>query len=312
MLFAMNILNDILDTLGLKATIYFRTDFSSPWAITVPDFESAARFHLVIQGSCYVRFPSSDSYQLNAGDMIIIPKGQTHIISDQPNRPSETLESVLSENPLSHNEVLILGDADPTASTQMLCGHFMFSKGADHPILHALPQHVMATNSTRAENPWLDDVLRLITRRAFSSELSSPASLRRLSEVVFIELLQIGINRSPELKSIISGLHDKQIGHALKLIHDDPSYAWSVNELAKQVAMSRSRFAERFSNLLGVGPMTYLIEWRLQKALKLMSESQQSIQRIAQETGYQSAAAFTRAFSTKFGIPPKQYRQQAN
>ncbi len=306
----MNILNDVLDTLDLKATIYFRTDFSEPWAITVPELENAARFHLVMQGRCHVRFPSGDQQVLNPGDMILIPKGRSHIISDSADRPATRLEQVLEQNALQNNEILTIGEGDPTAATQMLCGHFMFREGADHPLLRALPEQIMATSATRAEQPWLDDILRLITRHVFSADISSPATIRRLSEVVFIELLRIGIKRSPELMSIISGLQDQQISQALELMHQDPAYPWTVGKLAGKVAMSRSRFAERFSRLLGIGPMAYLTEWRLQKALVLVNQSQRSIQQIAQLTGYQSAAAFTRAFAGKFGASPKRYRHK--
>ncbi len=307
----MNILDDVLDTLDLKATIYFRTDFSEPWAVTVPELENAARFHLVMQGRCHVRFPSGDNQLLSPGDMILIPKGRSHILSDTADRPSDTLEDVLAKNNSAENGVLAIGEGDQTAATQMLCGHFMFREGADHPLLRSLPEQIMVTNATRAEQPWLDDVLRLITRHAFSGEVNSATALRRLSEVVFIELLRYGIKRSPELMSIISGLQDQQISRALRLMHRDPAYPWTVSKLAGRVAMSRSRFAERFSNLMGIGPMAYLTEWRLQKALVLVNQSQRSIQQIAQQTGYQSAAAFTRAFAGKFGLSPKRYRRKA-
>ncbi len=205
--------------------------------------------------------------------------------------------------------VLAVGDGDPAASTQLVCGHFTFRTGADHPILRALPEFLVISNAARAREPWLDDVLRLVVRRVFADGAGSAAAVTRLSEVVFIELLRAGIGVDGELRSVLEAFRDRQIGRALQLMHAEPARSWTVESLAAAVGMSRSRFAERFSELMETGPMAYLADWRLQKALSMLDDPRASVQQIAGQAGYRSPAAFTRAFAARFGLPPTEYRK---
>ncbi len=305
----MDVLNDILDTLNLRGVLYFRTNFSPPWAVTVPDLAEAARFHLVVQGGCWVEFPSGDSVRLGTGDIVLIPRGRSHVVADGPGRAAPPLERVLEEAGYRGDGVLAVGSGDSQSATQLICGHFSFRSGADHPLLRALPEYLVTTSAVRAREPWLDETLRLVARRVFCDEIGSAASVTRLSEIVFIELLRVGIDQSAGLKSIIQAFRDRQIGRALDIIHADPASGWTVESLAAEVGMSRSRFAERFSDLLGMGPMAYLTDWRLQKALSLLDDTRRSVQQVATQIGYQSPAAFTRAFAGKFGQPPTEYRR---
>lgn len=305
----MDILNDILDTLKLKGVLYFRTDFSGQWGTTVPQYEQAARFHYVIQGTCHVEFPSGEQLVLSPGDLLLIPRGRMHILSDAAGRDAPPLEQVLEAVGYDGEGVLTVGPLDENASTQMVCGHFNFRSGADHAVLRALPDYLLTTSAMRAREPWLDDLLRLVSQRVFSHALGSQAAVTRLSEIIFIELLRIGIVRSDRLRSVLEGFTDPHIGKALELIHAKPSMPWTVETLANKVGMSRSRFAERFRMLMQTGPMAYLSEWRLQKALALLEDSKASIQQVAGHAGYQSPAAFTRAFTGKFGLSPRDYRR---
>ncbi|GHD61993.1 AraC family transcriptional regulator [Thalassobaculum fulvum] len=308
----MDVLDDILDTLNLRGAFYYRTDFSPPWAVTVPDLRQAARFHLVVQGSCHVAFPSGASIELGPGDLVLIPRGRSHVIADRSGRDAPPLETVLSAVGYDGEGVLAVGDGDPAATTQLVCGHFTFRTGADHPILRALPEFLVTTNAARAREPWLDDVLRLVVRRVFADGAGSAAAVTRLSEVVFIELLRAGIGTDGTLRAVLDAFRDRQVGRALQLMHAEPARPWTVDGLAAEVGMSRSRFAARFSELMEVGPMAYLADWRLQKALSLLDDPQASVQQVAGQTGYQSPAAFTRAFAARFGLPPTEYRRIAS
>ena len=243
----MDVLNDILDTLDLKGALYFRTDFSPPWAVTVPDLEEAARFHLVVHGRCNVRIGDAPPVDLYPGDLILIPHGRSHILADTPEREPQRLESVIADTGYDGTGVFAVGQGDATASTQMICGHFTFRQGADHPMLRALPDKLRITSADRAGNPWLDETLRLVARRMFSDEIGAPAAVTRLSEIVFIELLRVGIDQCADLRAIVGALQDSQIGRALEIVHAEPAKPWSVESLGAAVGMSRSRFAERFS-----------------------------------------------------------------
>ncbi|MCK0069015.1 MULTISPECIES: AraC family transcriptional regulator [Kordiimonas] len=307
----MDVLDDILNTLDLRGALYFRTDFSGPWAVTVPDYEQAARFHLVIQGSCNITFSDGKDVTLTPGDIVLIPRGRKHILSDRAGRNAPPLEQVLENVGYKNEGVLVVGNKDEFASTQMVCGHFTFREKADHPIIKALPDYLVTTMVERLKEPWLDEMLRLVAQRMFSNQLGAEASVTRLSEIVFIELLRSAINKQGDLQNILIALNDKHIGRALQLIHTTPEAAWSVEKLAQEAGMSRSRFSERFSEMVGTGPMGYLSDWRLQKALAMLESSRTSVQAIAEKTGYQSPAAFTRAFSGRFGVSPTEYRKHA-
>ena len=308
MISMIDVLSDIFDTIRLRATLYFRTDYSPPFAITVPAYRQTARFHLVVQGRCHVALASGRTADIGPGDLVLIPRGQEHTLADCVGREPAPLERVIEDSGYDGAGVFVVGSGDPGASTQMICGHLGFAEGADHPLLRALPEIIVMTPGDRARHPLLDDTLRLVVRRAFTDGLGAGAAIARLSEVFFIETIRASIERSPELARILGAMTDPQIGRALELMHKDEGRPWTVESLALAVGMSRSRFADRFSELMGDGPMGYLSDWRLQRALVLLGQSRVNVQEIAGKVGYQSAAAFTRAFAQKFGAPPTEFR----
>lgn len=248
----MDGLDDILETLKLKGALYFRTDFSGPWGVTVPDLGQAARFHLVVQDQCRVELASGQGADLGLGDLIMIPKGQSHVLADTVVRAAPPLEAVLEAVGYEGSGVLAVGEGDEMASTQLICGHLDFRHLANHPVLHALPDHIVVTAAMRAREPWLDELLRLMTRRVFSDALGSEATVTRLSEMMFVEILRAGVGQNAEQTPPLQAFRDQQIGRALELIHRAPEQPWTVESLASATGMSRSRFAERFRELLGI------------------------------------------------------------
>lgn len=305
----MDPLDDILGTLDLRGALYFRTHFTGDWSVRVPDLERAARFHLVVSGTCHIAVAGGGCLTLGPGDLAMIPAGRSHILSsDGIIDKTPDLETVLQDAGYDGKGVLVVGQGNDRDATQMVCGHFTFRRGADHPFLRALPDHLMVTAADRARQPWLDDCLRLIARRVLSGSLGSVAAATRLSEVLFIEVLNAHIGGGP-LVGFMQAFTDPQIGKALAAVHDRPSADWTVDSLARHVGMSRSRFSDRFSHLVGVGPMAYIADWRLQKALSMLDGGGVSVQEVATQSGYKSPAAFTRAFAAKFGVPPRSFRQ---
>lgn len=306
----MDLIDDIMRTLDLKGSLYFRTHFTAPWAVTVPDYAQVARFHLVVQGTCYVAVEGHDPIRLGPGDMALISKGREHVLSAEGATQAAPLETVLDDAGYDGNGVLVVGDGAPNAATQMVCGHFNFRPQADHPLLSSLPDLVHLRVADRSATPWLDDTLRLITRRMFAGELGASATITRLSEIVFIEILRSNLVESEALHRVVAGMNDRQISQALAAMHNEPGAAWTLENLAQLVGMSRSRFSDRFTHLMGVSAMAYLSSWRLQKSLELLDQNQFSIQEVSNRAGYQSAAAFSRAFSSRFELSPKAYRAQ--
>ncbi|MGY3691250.1 AraC family transcriptional activator of mtrCDE [Bradyrhizobium sp. USDA 3240] len=303
-----DLLSDVFETIRLKGTLYFRTDYSPPWAITVPAYEQAARFHFVIQGCCHVSLPSGRNIVLEPGDVVLIPRGRGHVLADRLGRAPAPLERVIQESGYDGKGAFVIGKGDPQATTQMVCGHLGFSQGADHPLLGALPEAILITQPDRGRYPLLDETLGLVARRALSDEVGAAASIARLSEIFFIEAVRASVERHPPLANVMTAMTDLHIGRSLELVHKAPGDPWTVETLAKASGMSRSRFAERFTELVGVAPMAYVTEWRLQKALARLSSSKASVKEVAAQAGYQSAASFARAFSQRFGIPPTDTR----
>lgn len=303
-----DVLSDIFDTVRLRGALYFRTDYSPPWAITVPTYARAARFHLVVQGRCHLALVNGGAVDLAAGDLVLVPAGRDHVLSDQQGRTPAPLDDVVKRSGFTGRGAFVIGESNSGASTQMVCGHLNFTQGADHPLLRALPDVIVLRPTDRAQHPLLDETLRLVARRAFTDELGAAASIARLSEVFFIEAIRASVAKHPELGRIVGAMTDPFIGGALERIHAAPAEPWSVDGLATAVGMSRSRFAERFAEMVGMAPMTYVTDWRLQKAMARLIETDASVKEVASSAGYLSAAAFTRAFSHRFGISPTNAR----
>jgi AraC family transcriptional regulator, activator of mtrCDE len=307
----MDVLSDVLNTLELKGTLYFRTLSTPPWGIKVPSYQRAARFHVVVRGRCHVGLEGGVSLMLEPGDMIVIPRGASHVLADSADTHAEPLDAVMQSGYSGEGVLVYGGSSDPTAKTELICGHFNFGEGADHPLLRALPDYLHVTADLRVRNAWLDEVMRLVMRLMFSETPGSAASVMRLSEVLFVEAIRACSEGDPTLQKVLDAMLDPRIGKALSLIHRHPGREWTVESLGREVAMSRSRFAVRFQEMMGCAPVTYLTDWRLQKARTLLLNSRLSIQQLASEVGYQSAAAFSRAFTQHFGKPPMTLRKEA-
>lgn len=254
--------------------------------------------------------------RLHAGDLVLIPHGRSHCILDEPERMHPPLEEVLAKAGYRGDGVVVANDRHDGAATELICGHYTFRDSATHPILKRLPDMIVVTAAARARFGWLDDIVRMLTRRVF--EAGSPgmnqgliACVQRLAEVMFVEILRAGINQSSELKAVMSAFADERIGKTLALIHANPEKPWTVEALAREAGMSRARYAEHFTQVIGEGPVGYLRSWRLQKAAELLDETRLPIQQIAARVGYESTAAFSRAFSQRFGASPSEFRPEA-
>ena len=304
----MDLLSDILDSLSLQGQFYFRTCFNSPWSIGVPNYASAIRFHYVVQGECFVRSGDEPAIHLRQGDLVLVPAGAAHIISDTPDRQPVELERAMAQNDYTGGPLFVVGDGCENSGTRLMCGHFTFAEGSDHPLLRSLPNLLHVNAGMRSATFWLDEALRLMARQMTDDNPGSLAVVRRMSEIIFIETVRACSSQSSQLAGLMEALSDPKISRALQAMHHNVATHWTVEALAGEAAMSRSRFAARFQELVGCGPLTYLAEWRLQKACSLLRQGQVSVQEVAGRIGYQSPAAFTRAFANMFGESPTSFR----
>ena len=306
----MDVLSDILDVLQLRGTLYFRTAFSSPWSVAVPVYGRAARFHLAVQGRCHVKVGDDHDVVLNPGDLIVIPNGAAHVLCDSPNTKTATLEDVMQRSGYSGEGTLVYGgEPQPDADTKLVCGHLNFADNVEHPLLRALPTYLLVTAELRARAPWLDELMRLITRQMFAESPGFTASVIRLSEALFIEVVRTCADQDEDLRKVIEAMGDPRIGRALSLMHRSLEKDWSLERIAGEIGMSRSRFADQFQALMGCAPMSYLSDLRLQRAMTLLSGTRDPIQRVATRVGYSSPAAFSRAFSNRYGRSPSEIRR---
>ena len=315
----MDVLSDILDVLQLRGTLYFRTAFSPPFAVEVPAYRRAARFHLAAQGRCHVTVQGDHGEEgdhevvLNTGDLILIPNGAAHVLADGSDTPAATLDDVLARAGYTGEGVLVHGgEARPDAEVKLICGHFTFAEGADHPLLRALPPYLLVTAELRARAPWLDELMRLITRQMFADAPGVTAAVIRLSEALFIEVIRACAEQDATLGGVLQAMGDPRIGRALGLLHREVEKDWTLESIARAVGMSRSRFADRFQAQMGCAPMSYLADLRLQKAMNMLADTGEPIQSVAARVGYRSPAAFSRAFANRYGRSPREARRAAH
>lgn len=304
---SMDVLSNILDHLEMRGSLYFSTAFSDPWSIDVPADGTVCRFHVVVHGPCRITVPETgDVRVLSKGDLVLVPHGNSHWLQSQADDAPTPLPRVLDEGSITEDGCLHWGGGGPT--TRMVCGYFAFDRDTTHPLLDALPGliHVQATPSY--DFSWIESLTRFIGHEAGSGQPGSDAIARRLSEVLFIQVLRHFAETTGTTVPVLSGIVDAQVGRALQAVHRTPGEDWSVATLAREAASSRTAFAQRFQSLMGMTPMRYVTRLRMQRA-SLLLRSAQSTGAIAEAVGYQSEAAFHRVFKRTFGVGPGAYRR---
>ena len=311
----MDALADILKTLRLSANTYFCNDFSSPWGIEVENMNNGM-FHVVVSGSCWLTLNKNKEkkVRLDTGDIVAFPTGGYHGISDMPESEYLSANEVL--NKLQHQQnPFSCCEEKPDNITSLMCGSFSYDSSLNHPFLRDLPCFIHIKAAETPELEWLRMLMRVLACESKNPSPGSSVMLDRLTEVLFIQLLRTHINNIPEDSCngtcYLSALNDPQIGQALNLIHSENKATLSVEQLGNKVAMSRTAFTEKFSQLVGIPPKAYLLNWRMQKAKNQLQTSTLSMYDIAEHAGYSSEAAFSKAFKNFFNETPGKVRKQA-
>ncbi|NKB53588.1 MAG: AraC family transcriptional regulator [Rhizobiaceae bacterium] len=305
-------LSQILNALQMRGTVYFHTDFSSPWGVEVPQYSNVARFHMVMRGSCVVTIDGrADPIHLSTGDLVVIPHGVCHILSDAPDRQADELDFVLSKSGYNGSGALIYGGPEQLGSCKLFCGHFEFEEGATHPLLAGLPEVIHLPNTQTMNAEWLDSVIRFVSSEVLGEKAGAEAIVHRLTEIIFIQTVRAFVDSVGDQAGSLAGVLDPKLSRSLNAVHSKPEEKWTVESMAAMAGMSRTVFAERFSRLIGMTPHNYVTHWRMQLAYKMLAGGSLSIIDIAETVGYGSEAAFTRAFKNQFDITPALFRKQA-
>ena len=306
-------LSDILTRLTLEGTLYFRTAFSPPWGVAVPSYKNVARFHFADRGDCMVRVhPSGKSVHLAQGDLIIIPHGAAHdlISANMPEPRALPLDTVLEASGYTGQGVLVYGGADSTRETQLICGHFSLAERASHLLFDRLPDHILIPNYGESAGRWMESSLRLIASETGKDQFGGDLIAKKISEVIFTQALRTFIETDAAAQSGLAGFADPHISRALDAFHRAPSDPWSVETLARTAGQSRTGFAVHFADKMGVPPMKYLTDWRMQIAQQDLRQSDKTIADIAHDVGYASDSAFARVFKREVGQSPAAFRNE--
>ncbi len=302
----MDVLTEVLNTFELQGWLSSRRELVPPWRY---DFAASkdSMFHVISFGGAYLQVAGeAEPMRVEDGDVLLFPTGHPHSLYDDPLSPLTRFVQ-LDYNPHRGHQIVNHEGEEP--ALLMLCGAFHFAYPSGFPLLHRLPRLIHIPGAQGRMAPGLADIVSLIARESASQQPGAAVVLRRLTELLFIQVIRCWIDQQAAA-SIGWGaaLRDQPIHAALGLLHQSPEHKWTVNELAGAVALSRSAFSARFTELVGEPPMTYLTRWRMLRATRLL-KNEVSIEAIAELLGYESAAAFRKAFKREIGIPPAQYRR---
>jgi len=250
--------------------------------------------------------------QVVAGDVIVVPQGESHFIGSAPDVSPELLAPLLETRvAATPGEVVTLACGGGGEVTRLVCGFLAARDVSRNPLLSALPR-LFKVGMRGSSAAWLEPSLRFATEQAASAHAGSATVLAKLSELLFVEAVRRYVEALPDdRKGWLAGLRDRFVARALALMHARPAHPWTVEDLASRVGMSRSGFAQRFADLLGVPPMQYLAQWRLQLAAHQLRVADRPLAAIAEDVGYESEAAFNRAFKREFGEPPATWRRNS-
>jgi len=315
-------LSDVLRAVRLTGAVFVTVDVSPPWSAPVPGAGTLApiimpsaqhliSYHLVTSGGCFVIPVGGAPVRLETGDVIVFPGGAPHVICSDPKTPPGAGFDIRRVRPAEQWPYRIVGETKGSERLGIVCGFLGCDARPFNPLLAALPATLVVSERNGANDGWLGQFMRLAVAEATDKRAGGESVLARLSELMFVEAVRRHIDTLPaEQTGWLAGLRDRFIGRALTLLHAQPAHPWTLEELAREVGLSRSSLADRFLHLVGHPPMQYLAQWRMQVAAGLLTNGGTSLAEIAAQVGYASEAAFSRAFKKIVGEPPAAWRRQ--
>jgi AraC-like DNA-binding protein len=313
-------LSDVLRSVRLSGAIFLDAELSAPWGFTAPaasvgapyvaaSAEHLILFHLLVEGEATARIPGQAKVTLEPGDIAVLPQGEAHEIwngrvirlTDGSTLLPKLLEgAVASERGGGGGRV-----------TKFICGYIACERQAQHLFLAGLPPLFKVNIRRGASGAWIESTIRQLASPREPTYAGQSALLAKLAEALFIETLRCYMAELPRRQTgWLAAVRDPAIGRALAAIHREPARAWTVASLAEQAAVSRTVFSERFTRLLGETPLTYVSHCRMQLGARLLETTDDTVLRVALNAGYESEAAFNRAFKREFNVPPARYRSQ--
>jgi AraC-like DNA-binding protein len=297
-------LADTLAAIGVKSSVYCLSELAGPWAFSV-EGASVAKFHLVLDGGCWLDLAEREPVRLDAGDLVILPGGDAHVMRSEPGAAARTLDSLLADYPLDVGARLRVGGTGPR--TRLLCGGFML----DNPLAvnGRLPALLQLKSADYQTGAWLEPVLALARQEADHAAPGGQAVFTKLADVFLTQALRAYLVKDGQLAAASAGpAQDTLVERAAELLCQQLARQWTLQLLAREVGMSRSLLVTRFRAATGESPMRHLAKLRLGQAAAYLTTASLSVDAIARRTGYSSSASLSKAFKREFGVAPGKYR----
>jgi AraC-like DNA-binding protein len=314
----MDALSDVLRAVRLSGAFFFDVHARAPWVAETPAGKSVVdamfpgsdhliSYHAIMEGSCWCTLDGEQPIKLVAGDIVLLPHGDTHVLATEIGmRKSPEMSMYRRPDDGRLPSRISVGTQDG-APGHFVCGFLGCDSRPYNPLLTALPRVIRVSDHASG-------ALGAYFRAALAESkgrMGGECMLGRISELMFVDVVRRYLETLPESRTNwLSGLRDPYVGRALTALHEDPARDWTLEALAQVAALSRSAFAERFSEFVGQPPMQYLTNWRMQLATNHLRNSHESIAAVANRVGYDSEAAFSRAFKKAVGAPPSEWRDR--
>ena len=288
-------LSAVLAGLELNAEVYVDGEFCGPWAL---DTSGSRRipFHLVGRGEAWLHMGAQATQMLSCGDLVVFPGDDQHVIANSAQMPPE--ESINTQ-----------WGTDEGPVTNLICGFFEFKNRSAWPLLDSLAPAIHIGLSDMSMSSTIRGLIDLMIAELKRREPGFYVAINHLASLLFVQVLRQQIQQGKVDTGLLAALFDEKISKALRAIHNNPEQHWTLDSLAAQCAMGRSSFAQRFNELAGIPPMQYLTAWRMREAQALLKTTKLSIAHIAERCGYESEAAFRKAFKKTVGTPPGEVRK---
>ena len=299
----MDALSTVLEATRLRSVVYSKFPLVAPWGLDVVKDENS-QFWRLVSGSCTVGSPDGRIIELAEGDLVFVPHGSAHWIADK----STSLRMPSPEFVRARRAGIQVFNSGGNVTT-LIAGHFEFDYQPLHPFLKDLPQIIHIRQYVTENELLLKQVTQLMLEEINNERPGSSIMLKNLSEIMFINIIRAYLEQAVPEKGFLSALNDPRISKALKLMQDSPQNDWTLESLASEIGMSRSVFFNQFKKLVHETPLSYLTNWRIRQAQKLLMTDNINISEVAANVGYQSEAAFNRVFKSKTGQTPAVYRR---
>lgn len=308
---AVDPLGEALHSLRMSGAFYCRSEFSAPWGVAMPPMPGCLMLHVITAGQAWLMAGDEPARLLQAGDLALVPRGEGHRMGSARDAPAMPLFDL--PRALAGERYELLRHGGGGEPCEMLCAAVRFDQPSAHRLVALMPPCIVISAGPSPQAEWLQATLRWVTHEARAVQPGGETVLTRLADVLVVQALRAWLANDPAAGvGWLGALRDRQLGRALAALHRDPARDWTLAELAAEAAMSRSAFAARFKARVGEAPLAYLTRWRMQLAAAALQEEGEdtTLAVLAERLGYESEAAFSRAFKRVMGTAPGALRRR--